>query len=212
MHADKVPLTLFYLTTRGSDLHGSCRQAEGHIQLHLRPVPAWKQMLHRGCWHNTSCPSTSAARLWNEVRKGPQLPDSCDAPLSSQQVHTLLSKSSSTNVTHRHYLHPINLSFLKDYLLRSRRNYCFKEIISLRVIFPVKFISVCHTFHLLPRNLLSEVSSVAVPLNTWENMPKLPWKPPFTHPKVTPAPNLRFDPSLQASFQPAPKDREVESP
>lgn len=76
MHVDKVPLTLFYLTTRDSDLHGWCM--EGHIQLHLRPVPAWKQVLHRAYWDTTSCPPTCAAQPWNEVRKGPQLPDSCD--------------------------------------------------------------------------------------------------------------------------------------
>lgn len=136
---------------------------------------------------------------------------SCLTAVTLYQVNKPIScKSSNTNMTHRHNLHPIY--FFSDYFLRSRRNNCFKEIPSLRVIFIVKFLSVSHTYHLLPRNLLSEVLTFAFPLKTWENLPKLPWKPPFTHPLSHSSPKSQFWTISTGKFPPAPKNTKVEFP
>lgn len=136
----------------------------------------------------------AAWQLWHSIKSTSPYP--VKAP--TQTWHT--------DITSTPYI------FFSDYFLRSRRNNCFKEIPSLRVIFIVKFLSVSHTYHLLPRNLLSEVLTFAFPLKTWKNLPKLPWKPPFTHPLSHSSPKSQFWTISTGKFPPAPKNTKVEFP
>jgi len=129
-----VPLTLLppgIAKVWPTQLGPGNKRAEQHVRLHPVPVPTWKQTLHKAVGHHF--PSAACAALtWNEVDKGPQLPDSLDSrdtPRASLQKHTPC-KNCSTKMIHSHRRHPARSVTVQWHFLRSRTYSWFKETVS----------------------------------------------------------------------------------